>query len=136
MLLCIGLLFEPLLIPVLWVMLVLTAITAIQRFVKVAASPSRAVPRHASSCGGRAARAGVCPHGAAPHPRCRDAAPDSGGSAGPSRPGSIAAAGRCRDLRRLPNARRGSPAPAQLRRDGSLCPLVSAPTSPARSGGR
>ena len=35
MLLCIGLLFEPLLIPVLWVMLVLTAITAVQRFVKV-----------------------------------------------------------------------------------------------------
>ena len=34
-LLCIGLLFEPLLIPVLWVMLVLTAITAVQRFVKV-----------------------------------------------------------------------------------------------------
>ena len=34
-LLCIGLLFEPLLVPVLWLMLVLTAITAAQRFVKV-----------------------------------------------------------------------------------------------------
>jgi len=34
-LLCIGLLWEPLLIPVLWVMLVLTAVTALQRFVKV-----------------------------------------------------------------------------------------------------
>jgi CDP-diacylglycerol--glycerol-3-phosphate 3-phosphatidyltransferase len=34
-LLCIGLLWEPLLIPVLWVMLVLTAVTAVQRFVKV-----------------------------------------------------------------------------------------------------
>jgi len=34
-LLCIGLLFEPLLLPVLWAMLVLTAITAGQRFVKV-----------------------------------------------------------------------------------------------------
>ena len=34
-LLCIGLLFEPLLIPVLWLMLALTAITAVQRFVKV-----------------------------------------------------------------------------------------------------
>ena len=34
-LLCLGLLFEPLLVPVLWVMLVLTAITAVQRFVKV-----------------------------------------------------------------------------------------------------
>ena len=34
-LLCIGLLFEPLLVPVLWLMLALTAITAVQRFVKV-----------------------------------------------------------------------------------------------------
>jgi CDP-diacylglycerol--glycerol-3-phosphate 3-phosphatidyltransferase len=34
-LLCLGLLFESLLIPVLWVMLVLTAVTAVQRFVKV-----------------------------------------------------------------------------------------------------
>jgi CDP-diacylglycerol--glycerol-3-phosphate 3-phosphatidyltransferase len=34
-LLCIGLLFEPLLVPVLWIMLALTAITAAQRFVKV-----------------------------------------------------------------------------------------------------
>ena len=34
-LLCLGLLVEPLLVPVLWVMLVLTAITAGQRFVKV-----------------------------------------------------------------------------------------------------
>ena len=34
-LLCIGLLWDRLLVPVLWVMLVLTAITAIQRFVKV-----------------------------------------------------------------------------------------------------
>ncbi len=34
-LLCIGLLWEPLLVPVLWVMLVLTIITAVQRFVKV-----------------------------------------------------------------------------------------------------
>lgn len=33
--LCIGLLFQPLLIPILWIMLVLTSITAIQRFVKV-----------------------------------------------------------------------------------------------------
>jgi len=34
-LLCIGLLVEPLLIPVLWIMLALTIVTAIQRFVKV-----------------------------------------------------------------------------------------------------
>jgi CDP-diacylglycerol--glycerol-3-phosphate 3-phosphatidyltransferase len=34
-LICLGLLIEPLLIPILWVMLVLTSITAIQRFVKV-----------------------------------------------------------------------------------------------------
>jgi CDP-diacylglycerol--glycerol-3-phosphate 3-phosphatidyltransferase len=34
-LLCLGLLFESLLVPVLWVMLALTAVTAVQRFVKV-----------------------------------------------------------------------------------------------------
>jgi CDP-diacylglycerol--glycerol-3-phosphate 3-phosphatidyltransferase len=34
-LLCIGLLFDTLLVPILWIMLVLTAITAVQRFVKV-----------------------------------------------------------------------------------------------------
>ena len=33
--LCIGLLFPPLLIPILWITLALTAITAVQRFVKV-----------------------------------------------------------------------------------------------------
>ncbi|MGH9132676.1 MAG: CDP-alcohol phosphatidyltransferase family protein [Ilumatobacteraceae bacterium] len=34
-LLCIGLLFDVLLIPILWVMLALTCVTAVQRFVKV-----------------------------------------------------------------------------------------------------
>jgi CDP-diacylglycerol--glycerol-3-phosphate 3-phosphatidyltransferase len=34
-LLCLGLLFDVLLVPVLWILLVLTSITAIQRFVKV-----------------------------------------------------------------------------------------------------
>jgi CDP-diacylglycerol---glycerol-3-phosphate 3-phosphatidyltransferase len=34
-LLCVGLLIEPLLIPVLWILLVTTAVTAVQRFVKV-----------------------------------------------------------------------------------------------------
>ena len=33
--LCLGLLFEPLLIPILWITLALTTITAVQRFVKV-----------------------------------------------------------------------------------------------------
>jgi CDP-diacylglycerol--glycerol-3-phosphate 3-phosphatidyltransferase len=32
---CVGLLIPPLLIPILWVMLVLTGVTAVQRFVKV-----------------------------------------------------------------------------------------------------
>lgn len=32
---CVGLLFEPLLVPILWLMLGLTSITAVQRFVKV-----------------------------------------------------------------------------------------------------
>jgi CDP-diacylglycerol---glycerol-3-phosphate 3-phosphatidyltransferase len=34
-LLCVGLLFSSILVPILWVMLVLTCITAVQRFVKV-----------------------------------------------------------------------------------------------------
>jgi CDP-diacylglycerol--glycerol-3-phosphate 3-phosphatidyltransferase len=34
-LLCVGLLFESLLVPILWVMLVLVTITAVQRFIKV-----------------------------------------------------------------------------------------------------
>jgi CDP-diacylglycerol--glycerol-3-phosphate 3-phosphatidyltransferase len=34
-LLCFGLLFDSLLVPILWVMLALTAVTAVQRFVKV-----------------------------------------------------------------------------------------------------
>jgi CDP-diacylglycerol--glycerol-3-phosphate 3-phosphatidyltransferase len=34
-LICLGLLFDVLLVPILWIMLVLTSITAIQRFVKV-----------------------------------------------------------------------------------------------------
>ena len=34
-LLCLGLLFRSLLVPILWVMLVLTAVTAVQRFIKV-----------------------------------------------------------------------------------------------------
>jgi CDP-diacylglycerol--glycerol-3-phosphate 3-phosphatidyltransferase len=34
-LLCFGLLFDSLLVPILWIMLVLTTVTAIQRFVKV-----------------------------------------------------------------------------------------------------
>ena len=34
-LLCLGLLFDSLLVPILWLMLALTVITAVQRFVKV-----------------------------------------------------------------------------------------------------
>lgn len=33
--LCLGLLFEPLLVPILWITLALTTVTAVQRFVKV-----------------------------------------------------------------------------------------------------
>ena len=82
-LLCLGLLFEPLLVPILWIMLALTSITAVQRFVKVW--------RQAA---GRAGHRG--PHRAAPvaspePPRrpqptaaargCRGAAPDVVGPA-------------------------------------------------------
>lgn len=44
--LCVGLLFESILIPILWIMLVLTSITAVQRFIKVwrQASDEVAVP--------------------------------------------------------------------------------------------
>ena len=45
----IGLLFEGLLIPVLWIMLVLTTFTAVQRFLRVwgQATPTRTRPRNA-----------------------------------------------------------------------------------------
>ncbi|MDA2966693.1 MAG: CDP-alcohol phosphatidyltransferase family protein [Actinomycetota bacterium] len=33
--LCLGLLFPPLLVPIMWVMLILTTVTAVQRFIKV-----------------------------------------------------------------------------------------------------
>ena len=50
-LLCIGLLFDSVLVAVMWVMLVLTALTAIQRFVKVwgqaAVAPAVEVKRDA-----------------------------------------------------------------------------------------
>ncbi|MGD9792111.1 MAG: CDP-alcohol phosphatidyltransferase family protein [Acidimicrobiia bacterium] len=42
--LCFGLLFDALLIPVLWVMLALTCITAVQRFVKVWRQASKPLP--------------------------------------------------------------------------------------------
>jgi CDP-diacylglycerol--glycerol-3-phosphate 3-phosphatidyltransferase len=61
-LLLFGLLFDSLLIPVLWVMLVLTCVTAVQRFVKVwrQASKTRPVPewrrRRTNVAGRRVAR--------------------------------------------------------------------------------
>jgi CDP-diacylglycerol---glycerol-3-phosphate 3-phosphatidyltransferase len=42
--LCFGLLFGSLLVPVLWVMLILTSVTAVQRFVKVWRQASQARP--------------------------------------------------------------------------------------------
>lgn len=49
--LCVGLLFDSILIPILWIMLVLTALTAVQRFIKVwkqaAVAPATAVKRDA-----------------------------------------------------------------------------------------
>jgi CDP-diacylglycerol--glycerol-3-phosphate 3-phosphatidyltransferase len=55
-----GLLFSELLIAVLWVMFVLTLVTAVQRFVKVwrQASGMRPVPRRVRLTQRRAARAG------------------------------------------------------------------------------
>jgi CDP-diacylglycerol--glycerol-3-phosphate 3-phosphatidyltransferase len=59
-LLGLGLLFEPLLVPILWIMLVLTIVTAVQRFVKVwrQASQERPVqPVNRRAARRRAARA-------------------------------------------------------------------------------
>jgi CDP-diacylglycerol--glycerol-3-phosphate 3-phosphatidyltransferase len=49
-LLCFGLLFSFLLLPVLWIMLALTLVTAVERFVKVwfQATPTRGVPERAA----------------------------------------------------------------------------------------
>jgi CDP-diacylglycerol--glycerol-3-phosphate 3-phosphatidyltransferase len=44
--LAIGLAIRPILVPVLWVMLVLTAITALQRFLKVWRQASPTMPEH------------------------------------------------------------------------------------------
>ena len=79
-LLCIGLLFEPLLVPVLWVMLVLTAITAGAALRQgVAPGPGRAghggTHRAAPVA---AARAGASPASSGAAPACRGAAPDGG----------------------------------------------------------
>ena len=77
-LLCIGLLFEPLLVPVLWVMLALTAITAVQRFVKVwrqaAGRPGHGGAHRAAPLAG--ARAVGSPAPSAGARGCRGAAPD------------------------------------------------------------
>ena len=57
---CIGLVFPVLLVPVLWVMLTLTAVTAVQRFAKVwkqAGKPPAATPPPARVHSTRAARA-------------------------------------------------------------------------------
>ena len=71
-LLCIGLLFEPLLVPVLWLMLALTAITAGQRFVKVWRQAQVARSRRpASRCAGAAARAAGWPAASAAARACR-----------------------------------------------------------------
>ena len=98
-----GLLFDSLLVPVLWVMLVLTAITAVQRFVSVwrQASAPRPVPAttpvaHPPGCphdpaGQGARRASPAPVGAAHRRRrsrrCRPApcAPSSSGRPSPER---------------------------------------------------
>ena len=58
-LLCIGLLFDSLLVPILWLMLVLTAVTALQRFVKVwnaAVAPPVVLERKAARRSRRFAR--------------------------------------------------------------------------------
>ena len=79
-LLGVGLAFD-ILVPVLWVMLVLTAITAVQRFVKVwrQATPTRP-RRRAAACGSAHRRGPATPGGLATGARC---APRGAGRASP-----------------------------------------------------
>ena len=75
--LCVGLLFPVLLVPILWIMLVLISITAVQRFIKVwkqaAVAPvtaarieMRRLPTPEPASGADRA---------SPHPACRDGPP-------------------------------------------------------------
>ena len=137
-LLCIGLLFEPLLVPVLWVMLVLTAITAVQRFVKVwrqaqvaPVTAARIEMRRSRRQTRRVARqrAAAHPRAAAPHltvagRRRRRRTP-------------VPAPDRRGDRRRLPHRRAARPHAAGVRRRRSgHADRRSAPASPTPSGGR
>ena len=63
-LLCIGLLFDSILVPVLWMMLALTVVTAVQRFFKVWAPGRRGAGGHGEA-GGPAVPSPVPPVGAA-----------------------------------------------------------------------
>ena len=109
-LLCIGLLFEPLLIPVLWLMLALTAITAGQRFVKVwrqaqvaPVTAARIELRRSRRQSRRVARAA-----SAAAPTCRGVAPDRWPTdRRASQPAP--APDRRRDRRRLPHRSARSP---------------------------
>ena len=78
-LLCLGLLFEPLLVPVLWVMLVLTAITAASASSRCGArrrSPRSRRPGSSCAASRRQSRRVARSSGGAPG--CRGAAPDGG----------------------------------------------------------
>ena len=105
-LLCIGLLFEPLLVPVLWLMLALTAITAGQRFVKVwrqaqvapvtaGAHRTAAVPPPEPAGGAQRA---------SPHPRAPASLLTVSAPAGDEVRATVPASDGCGDVRR-PSAR-------------------------------
>lgn len=72
-LLCIGLLFDGILVPVMWIMLVLTVVTAVQRFIKVwaqaAVAPATEVKRDARRSRRASRRAAFSARAARSRPR-------------------------------------------------------------------
>jgi CDP-diacylglycerol--glycerol-3-phosphate 3-phosphatidyltransferase len=72
-LLCIGLLFDGILVPVMWIMLVLTVVTAVQRFIKVwgqaALAPAMEVKRDARRSRRASRRAAFSARAARSRPR-------------------------------------------------------------------
>lgn len=72
-LLCIGLLFDGILVPVMWIMLVLTVVTAVQRFMKVwaqaAVAPATEVKRDARRSRRASRRAAFSARAARSRPR-------------------------------------------------------------------
>ena len=137
-LLCIGLLFEPLLVPVLWLLLALTTFTAAQRFVKVwrqaqvaPVTAARIELRRSRRQSRRDRPHRATSHARAPAPHLTHGVPARSDVTRP------AASGQRRDVRRVPRRLRLLPVAARLRRRGRAPSRSgSGPTCCARIGGR